>query len=343
MIDLAKIADLALVVIDASVGFEMETFEFLTILQTHGFPSVMGVLTHLDYFKQNKQQQKAKKKMKKRFWKEVYEGAKLFYLSGIHYEMYLKNEIRNLARFISIIKVKPLEWKSHHPYILADRYDISTSVKDKETEKTQVSIYGYVRGSLFNRNNNVYITGLGDYKVQDAATLVDPCPTLVSELKAEEEVVEEVKEGQPPAQKKKKKRRTLSQKEKVLYAPMSNLDFASIDHSNGYITLPDKYVFYTKMPGVQRQDGGAAQKMMEELQEMKRPMDQQFDKPEEAPEIMAGVTLSGQDDLVKKESSKSADAPIPLPNIEAEMTESFADVIRKAIYEPYCVRINLDQ
>ena len=32
-------------------GFEMETFEFLNVLQTHGFPKVMGVLTHLDHFK----------------------------------------------------------------------------------------------------------------------------------------------------------------------------------------------------------------------------------------------------------------------------------------------------
>ena len=32
MIDLAKITDLALVLIDASIGFEMESFEFLSLL-----------------------------------------------------------------------------------------------------------------------------------------------------------------------------------------------------------------------------------------------------------------------------------------------------------------------
>lgn len=31
--DLAKIADLVLLVIDASLGFEMETFEFISILK----------------------------------------------------------------------------------------------------------------------------------------------------------------------------------------------------------------------------------------------------------------------------------------------------------------------
>lgn len=83
MIDLAKIADLVLLLIDASLGFEMETFEYLCLLHNHGMPNVMGVLTHLDYYKLNKTLRKTKKKMKKRFWKEVYDGAKLFYLSGL--------------------------------------------------------------------------------------------------------------------------------------------------------------------------------------------------------------------------------------------------------------------
>jgi ribosome biogenesis protein BMS1 len=54
MTDVAKVADLVLLCIDGSYGFEMETFEFLNILQAHGFPKVMGVLTHMDNFKINK-------------------------------------------------------------------------------------------------------------------------------------------------------------------------------------------------------------------------------------------------------------------------------------------------
>jgi ribosome biogenesis protein BMS1 len=50
MTDLSKVADLVLLLIDASYGFEMETFEFLNQLQIHGFPKVMGVMTHLDGF-----------------------------------------------------------------------------------------------------------------------------------------------------------------------------------------------------------------------------------------------------------------------------------------------------
>lgn len=60
-----------------------ETFEFLNILQNHGFPKVMGVLTHLDQFKDVKKLKKTKQRLKHRFWTEIYDGAKLFYLSGL--------------------------------------------------------------------------------------------------------------------------------------------------------------------------------------------------------------------------------------------------------------------
>ena len=62
-----------LLLVDASFGFEMETFELLNILQTHGFPKVIGVLTHLDVFKHYKTLKKTKKRLKQRFWTEVYQ------------------------------------------------------------------------------------------------------------------------------------------------------------------------------------------------------------------------------------------------------------------------------
>jgi ribosome biogenesis protein BMS1 len=90
MSDLSKVADLALVLIDASIGFEMETFEYLSLLNNHGFPNVMGVLTHIDYFKDNKQLRKTRKKYKKRFEYETGGNYKLFYLQALKNEYYLK-------------------------------------------------------------------------------------------------------------------------------------------------------------------------------------------------------------------------------------------------------------
>lgn len=64
MIDVAKIADICILVIDGSYGIELETLEFLNILYTHGLPKVLGVVTHLDKFKDSKSIRKRKKKTK---------------------------------------------------------------------------------------------------------------------------------------------------------------------------------------------------------------------------------------------------------------------------------------
>lgn len=74
MVDASKYADLVLLMVDGAFGFEMETFEFLNLLQVQGFPKVMGVLTHLDSFKDPKKLKKTKKALKHRFWAEIYQG-----------------------------------------------------------------------------------------------------------------------------------------------------------------------------------------------------------------------------------------------------------------------------
>ena len=151
MIGATKTADLVLLMIDASYGFEMETCEFLNILQLHGFPKVLGVLTHLDSFKDNKRLRKTKKRLKQRFWTEIYQGAKLFYLSGLVNGKYPKQEIHNLGLFLSRIKFRPLVWRNTHPYVLADRYEDITPPErlhneGKKCDRTIV-LYGYSRGT----------------------------------------------------------------------------------------------------------------------------------------------------------------------------------------------------
>jgi ribosome biogenesis protein BMS1 len=120
MTDLAKTADIVLLMIDASYGFEMETFEFLNMLQLHGFPKVMGVLSHLDKFKMNKTLQTTKKVLKNRFWTEIYKGAKMFDMSGVINGKYLKHEIKRLSLHINRVKFRPLQW--HSPVQQSHRY-----------------------------------------------------------------------------------------------------------------------------------------------------------------------------------------------------------------------------
>uniref|UniRef100_A0A8C0G0I4 BMS1 ribosome biosis factor n=1 Tax=Chelonoidis abingdonii TaxID=106734 RepID=A0A8C0G0I4_CHEAB len=217
MIDLAKIADLVLMLIDASFGFEMETFEFLNICQVHGFPKIMGVLTHLDSFKNNKQLKKTKKRLKHRFWTEVYPGAKLFYLSGMVHGEYQKQEIHNLGRFISVMKFRPLTWQTSHPYVLADRMEDLTNPEDVRVNPKcdrKVSIYGYLRGAYLKNQSQIHMPGVGDFTVSDVSFLPDPCAL--------------------PEQQKK---RSLNEKDKLIYAPLSGVGGVVYDKDAVYIDL----------------------------------------------------------------------------------------------------------
>ncbi|QCD88478.1 ribosome biogenesis protein BMS1 [Vigna unguiculata] len=229
MIDAAKFADLALLLIDGSYGFEMETFEFLNILQVHGFPKVMGVLTHLDKFKDVKKLRKTKQRLKHRFWTEIYDGAKLFYLSGLIHGKYVKREVHNLARFISVMKFHPLSWRTSHPYVLVDRFeDITPPEKVHVNDKCdrKVTLYGYLRGCNLKKGNKVHIAGVGDYSLTAITALPDPCPL-------------------PSAAKKK----GLRDKERLFYAPMSGLGDLLYDKDAVYININDHLVQFSKVDG----------------------------------------------------------------------------------------------
>lgn len=217
MIDIAKCADLVLLMCDASFGFEMEIFEFLNICQVHGMPKIMGVLTHLDMIKNTKTLKTRKKELKHRFWTEVYSGAKLFYLSGILHGEYLRNEIKNLGRFISVIKYRPLSWRGAHSYLLADRMeDITNSEEIRLNSKCDrnIVLYGYVRGVPMSKVSMVHIAGYGDIRIDDLSALPDPCPLPSTE-----------------------KKRNLLEKERLLYAPMSGVGGIVYDKDAVYIEL----------------------------------------------------------------------------------------------------------
>ncbi|KAK3932873.1 Ribosome biogenesis protein BMS1-like protein [Frankliniella fusca] len=217
MIDLAKVADLVLLLVDASFGFEMEIFEFLNICQVHGMPRVMGVLTHLDMIKKSDRLKRTKKELKHRFWTEVYAGAKLFYLSGQVHGEYLRNEVKNLGRFISVMKFRPLVWRSTHPYLLADRMEDVTppeQIRLNPKSDRSVCLYGYMRGIPLNKKSMVHIPGCGDLRISDVSFLPDPCPLPSKE-----------------------KKRSLVEKEKFIYAPFSGVGGIVYDKDAVYVDL----------------------------------------------------------------------------------------------------------
>ncbi|KAF7190164.1 Ribosome biogenesis protein bms1 [Pseudocercospora fuligena] len=229
-IDLAKVVDIVLLMIDGNYGFEMETMEFLSVLSSTGMPgNVFGILTHLDLFRKQDTLKAQKKRLKHRFWSELYQGAKLFYLSGVINGRYPDREVLNLSRFLSVMKnPRPLVWRNSHPYALADRMlDVTPPTeieKDEKCDRT-VALYGYLRGTNFPSHDvRVHVPGVGDLKVDRVESLPDPCPTPYFEQAREKA------EGT-------KKRKRLGEKQKVIYAPMSDVGGVLVDKDAVYIDI----------------------------------------------------------------------------------------------------------
>lgn len=255
MIDVAKCADLVLLLCDASYGFEMEIFEFLNICQVHGMPKIMGVLTHLDMIKNPKLLRKRKKELKHRFWTEVYDGAKLFYLSGLLHGEYLRNEVKNLGRFISVMKFRPLQWRGAHSYLLVDRLeDITNTDTVRRNPKCdrEVVLYGYVRGVPLKQEHMVHIAGLGDARIDELSVIPDPCPLPGTE-----------------------KKRSLLEKERLLYAPMSGVGGIVYDKDAIYIELQGSHSHKEKTAEATEQE-----ELVSKLIDKKATMDEQMEEQE---------------------------------------------------------------
>jgi len=115
---------------------------------------------------------------------------------------YPKQEVMNLSRFISVMKFRPLIWRNTHPYVMVDRVeDITRPELIHEDEKIdrKVSLYGYVRGCNLKSGMKVHVPGVGDFNMDDVSFLQDPCPLPDKEVKS------------------------LNHKQKLLYAPMSDV------------------------------------------------------------------------------------------------------------------------
>ncbi|KAK4058061.1 Glycoside hydrolase 2 (Mannanase, beta-galactosidase) [Microbotryomycetes sp. JL221] len=211
MIDVAKIADLVLLMIDGSFGFEMETFEALSALSSHGMPKLMAVLTHLDLIKSNTMLKAQKKRLKNRFWTEVFDGAKMFYLSGVFNGRYPDREIMNLSRFISVAKFRPLIFRNTHSYFLVDRFEdvsLKEQIRVEPKKDRTVALFGYLRGVPLRppgqtNQVRVHIPGSGTdaFTVTRMLELMDPCPL--------------------PTKDSEKKRKMQGDRNKVAYAPMT--------------------------------------------------------------------------------------------------------------------------
>jgi|LauGreDrversion4_2_1035121.scaffolds.fasta_scaffold503183_2 hypothetical protein len=80
----------------------------------------------------------------------------------------------------------------------------------------------------------------------------------------------------------------------------------NFEKTTGYITIPDKYVVYTKLneegvdPEVNEEAGNEGQKLVWGLQGMQKTLN---DNAIEAPQLLSGVNLDDDDEELSKKKS----------------------------------------
>lgn len=136
------------------------------------------------------------------------------------HEKYLSRDLKNLARYISIQKFRPLIWRNAHPYLLVDRMeDVTHPEEIRANRKTDriVALFGYLHGTPLRAGATIHIAGCGDFVPSSIRKLPDPCPFPT----------------------KRREMQKLKQQEKLLYAPFA--------HVGGQLFY-DKDAVYLAMP-----------------------------------------------------------------------------------------------
>jgi ribosome biogenesis protein BMS1 len=119
---------------------------------------------------------------------------------------------------------------------------------DPECDRTMV-FYGFVRGTHLNPKMKVHLIGVGDYDMADISVLPDPCPLPDKE----------------------RDRTTLSKKDALLFAPLSDVGAVTFDKDAVYIDI--RQANYTKKENLaiisrRKEDDGDADNDEEEEEEV---------------------------------------------------------------------------
>jgi ribosome biogenesis protein BMS1 len=113
------------------------------------------------------------------------------------------------------MKLHPLTWRNSHPYMIVDHYEDVTDpsqIKKNPKVNRKLLMYGWTRGTNWNCKQNVHFLGVGDFNIDKVGKIEDPCPISF-------------------------KRKSLNEKDKNLFAPMSDVGNLVFEQNETYTTL----------------------------------------------------------------------------------------------------------
>ncbi|KAM3934074.1 pre-rRNA-processing protein TSR1 homolog [Leptodactylus fuscus] len=165
LLDLAKVADTLLFVLDPQEGWDSYGDYCLSCLFAQGLPScVLAVqgMNEIPIKKRNDTKKHLSKVIEKRF-----PDVKLFHLDTAP-------EAALLLRQISTQKQRHLAFRDRRCYMLAHRADFQPS--DESGLVGTLKVSGYVRGRELNVNRLIHIVGHGDFQMSQIDAPPDPYP-----------------------------------------------------------------------------------------------------------------------------------------------------------------------
>uniref|UniRef100_A0A8C8S9L9 Pre-rRNA-processing protein TSR1 homolog n=1 Tax=Pelusios castaneus TaxID=367368 RepID=A0A8C8S9L9_9SAUR len=163
VLDLAKVADTLLFVLDPLDGWDSAGDQCLSCLFAQGLPSYALAVQGVTDLPQKKQAD-AKKKLSKTIEKRFPE-AKLFPLNT-------EQESLLLLRHLATQKRRHLAFRDRRAYLLAHDVDFVPS-QDSGLEGT-LKVSGFVRGRTLNVNSLIHIVGHGDFQMSRIDAPSDP-------------------------------------------------------------------------------------------------------------------------------------------------------------------------
>lgn len=191
----------------------------------------------------------------------------------------------NLARFITVMKLRPLDFRVNHSYLLADRMEDITDpalVQNNGKIDRNVVFYGYMRGCPM-KTKNIHIAGIGDFENVNVSLCSDPC------------------ELPDPNDPKKSAGRKLDMRQQRVYAPFAGVGKMLFDKDAVYLDVQNtnKKLEETDENAIQQNE------ILSGMQEI-QPIDQNMENAE-IQLVSSGRRLVGQNFDFDEEAMDSED------------------------------------
>lgn len=162
LLDICKVADIVLFVIDAQEVIDSYGAALLSALMAQGLPTVFGAIVGLDQVSA-KSRSEVRKSALKTFQQKFTTEPRVIPVED-------KSDVSNLVRFLAVSHVREF-WRNQRSYMLPVGVHYTP---DEGSDFGTLHLTGHVRGQRFDPNNLVHLTGIGDFQVLNVESSPDP-------------------------------------------------------------------------------------------------------------------------------------------------------------------------